>query len=101
MTYIFEFDILPGKADEFWQFMKEEGGPFWTRFDEVEKYEIFSKLGGSPLYEGHVELKSFADFQKIRSHPDWGKVSKKTSGYAFNMQRRFILPELTIGKPAQ
>ena len=94
MIYIFEFDIVPGKADEFFDFMKKEGGPFWTQFDEVEKYEVFTKLGGSPLYEGHVHLKSFDEFQKIRMHPDWGKVSKKTSSYCLNMKRHFLMEEV-------
>lgn len=93
MIYIFEFDILPGKEEEFWVFMKEEGAAFWTQFDGVEKYEVFTKIGGTPIYEAHVKLKSFESFEKIRKHPDWGKVSKKTSQYAINMQRRFILPE--------
>lgn len=95
MTYIFEYDIVPGMQKEFFEFMAAEGGKFWTQFDEVKKYEIFTKLGGSPLYEAHVELDSFEDFAKIRKHPDWGKVSEKTSKYLLNMQRRFIMPEVT------
>ncbi len=98
MTYIFEFDILPGKNHEFWDFMEKEGVPFWIRHPEVESYEVFSKLGGSPLFEAHVELKSFEDFQKIRSDPDWGNVSAKTSALACNMQRRFILSERKFEK---
>ena len=98
MTYIFEFDILPGKNQEFWDFMEKEGAPFWTQNPEVKAYEVFSKLGGSPLFEAHVELDSFEDFQKIRSNPDWSKVSAKTSALAYNMQRRFILPEKKFTK---
>lgn len=49
MIYIFEFDIVPGKTDEFFDFMKAEGAPFWTQFEEVDKYEVFMKLGGLPL----------------------------------------------------
>ena len=93
MIYIFEFDIVPGKTDEYFEFMEKEGAPFWTQFDEVEKYEVFTKIGGSPLYEGHVYLKSFEDFQKIRMHKDWNRVSKKTSGYLLNMSRRFLMEE--------
>ena len=95
MIYIFEFDIVPGKTDEVFDFMKAEGAPFWTQFEEVDKYEVFMKLGGSPLYEGHVYFKSFEDFDKVRSHPDFGKVAKKTAAYAVNMQRRFLMEQVT------
>ena len=95
MIYIFEFDIVPGKTDEFFDFMKAEGAPFWTQFEEVDKYEVFMKLGGSPLYEGHVYFKSFEDFDKVRSHPDFGKVAKKTAANAVNMQRRFLMEQVT------
>ena len=94
MIYIFEFDIVPGKTDEFFAFMKEEGAPFWTQFDEVDKYEVFMKLGGAPLYEGHVYFKSFEDFDKIRRHPDFSRVAKKTAQYALNMQRRFLMEQV-------
>ena len=47
MIYIFEFDIVPGKTDEFFDFLKAEGAPFWTQFEEVDKYEVFMKLGFS------------------------------------------------------
>lgn len=95
MTYIFEFDIVPGMHEEFFAFMESEGARFWTQFDEVERYEVFTKLGGSPLYEAHVELRDFGVFQKIRSHPEWGTVSAHTSRYLTNMSRRFLLPEKT------
>lgn len=96
MIYIFEYDVLPGMQKEFFEFMKTEGGKFWTQFDFVKNYTIYSKLGGSPIFEGHVELDSFEQFQIIRNHPDWGKVSEKTSKYVLNSKRHFILPELVI-----
>lgn len=92
ITYIFEFDIVPGKADEFWSFMGKKGIPFWKQFPEVDDYKVYSKLGGRPLYEAHVELESFEVFNKIRSHKDWDSVAKEISKYAENMQRRFLCP---------
>lgn len=96
IIYIFEFDIVPGKADKFWEFMENRGVPFWTQFDEVKCYKIYNKMGGSPLYEGHVELESLSVFEKIRSHDDWDKVSGELSNYAENMQRRLLFPVKTL-----
>ena len=95
MTYIFEYDIVPGKTAEFFEFMEREGGKFWTQFEEVEKYEIFSKMGGTPAYEAHVEISGFDSFNKIRMHPGWDKVAAKTSVYTMNTQRRFLLPHVS------
>lgn len=95
LVYVFEFDVVPGKAEEFWKFMEEEGTKFWLQFPFVKKYEVFSKLGGNCSYEGHVELESFADFDNIWSHPDLGRVSQKTASLTLNTQRRFIRQEKT------
>ena len=54
MTYIFEFEVIPGKANEFWAFMEKTGAPFWTKYKEVKSYKVFTKIGGEPIYEGHV-----------------------------------------------
>ena len=54
LVYVFEFDIVPGKNKEFWEFMKEEGTKFWLQFPEVKKYEVYSKIGGDGSFEGHV-----------------------------------------------
>ena len=98
ILYVFEFDIVPGKADEFWKFMKEEGTKFWLQFPFVKRYEVFSKLGGNCAFEGHVELESFADFDKIWSHPDLGRISAKTATFTCNMQRRFLRLEKTYDR---
>jgi hypothetical protein len=90
ITYIFEFDIVPGKEDAYWKFMEEEGTPFWLQFPFVKSYEVFSKLGGNCAFEGHVELDSFSDFDVIWSHPDTGRVSQKTAEFTLNTQRRFL-----------
>jgi|GEM_PF-4911317 hypothetical protein len=92
MTYIFEFEVIPGKANEFWAFMEKTGAPFWTKYKEVKSYKVFTKIGGEPIYEGHVELDNFTDFDKIRTDPEWDSVSAATSQYVFNCRRRFILP---------
>ena len=90
LVYVFEFDIVPGKNKEFWDFMKEEGTKFWLQFPEVKKYEVYSKIGGDGSFEGHVELESYSDFDKIMSHPDAKKVGAKTAAYTMNTKRRFI-----------
>lgn len=90
IVYVFEFDIIPGKADEFWDFMEKEGTKFWTQFPFVKSYEVYSKLGGKSAYEGHVILDNFAQFDEIWSHPDLGRVSAKTAEYTMNIQRRFM-----------
>lgn len=90
ITYIFEFDIVPGKEDEYWEFMEKEGTPFWLQFPQVKSYEVFSKLGGNCAFEGHVELTDFKDFDEIWSHPDLGRISQKTAGFTLNTQRRFL-----------
>lgn len=90
MTYIFEFDIVPGKTKEFWQFMKEEGTKFWLQFPEVKKYEIFSTVGGDASFEGHVELENYSVYDRIMNHPDARKVGMRTAEYTMNTKRRFI-----------
>lgn len=90
LTYIFEFDIVPGKAKDFWKFMEEEGTKFWLQFPEVKKYEIYSKVGGTGAFEGHVELENYCIYDKIMSHPDAKKIGMKTAQYTMNTKRRFI-----------
>ena len=100
ITYIFEFDIVPGKEEAFWKFMEEEGTPFWLQFPQVKSYEVYSKLGGHCAYEGHVELKSFSDFDVIWSHPDLGQIAQKTAGFTQNTQRRFLRHQKSYAKKA-
>lgn len=95
LVYVFEFDVVPGKAEAFWNFMEEEGTKFWLQFPFVKSYEVFSKLGGNCSFEGHVVLESFADFDKIWSHPDLLSISQKTASFTENTQRRFVRLEKT------
>lgn len=90
VVYIFEFDIVPGKEDEFWKFMKEEGAPFWLQFPEIKKYEIYSKLGGHCAYEARVEMDDFAFLDKMYGHPQAAVCAKKTSSMTMNIQRRLM-----------
>ena len=91
VTYIFEFEIVPGKEDEFWKYMEEEGTPFWLSFPEVESYTVYSKMGGHGGYEGHVVIKEFALMDKINSHPNCAAVGKRCAELTQNFQRRFLL----------
>jgi hypothetical protein len=90
VVYIFEFDIIPGKEQEFWKFMKEEGAPFWLQFPEVKKYEVYTKIGGNCAYEGRVEVDSFAFIDKVFKHPQVGVISNKTASMTINTQRRLM-----------
>lgn len=98
LTYIFEFDIVPGQEDAFWEYMEEKGAPFWLQFPQVKSYEVFSKLGGHGSFEGHVELESFSDFDEIWCHPDLGAVAQKTAQYTCNIQRRFLVHKTSYSK---
>lgn len=92
VTYIMDFDIVPGKADEFWNFMETQGFPFWAQFDGVESIDFYTKLGGRPLYEAQIKLKDFALFDEIRAHEGWDHVATEILNYIENVQRRFLYP---------
>lgn len=90
LIYIFEFEIVPGKEDEFWLFMEEDGTRFWLEFPEIESYEIYSKLGGQGGYEARVVVNNFAFMDKMYGHPQAAICGKRTAELTQNVQRRFL-----------
>lgn len=90
LVYIFEFEIVPGMEDAFWEFMEREGTPFWLQFPEIERYEVYSKLGGQGGYEAHVVVNDFAFMDKMYGHPEAAVCGKKTAAMTQNIQRRFL-----------
>lgn len=77
MIYIFEFDIVPGKTDEFFDFMKAEGAPFWTQFEEVDKYEVFMKLGAPPCMKATSTLKASRISTRFAVIPTLARLPKR------------------------
>jgi hypothetical protein len=90
VVYVFEFEILPGKEDEFWQFMEKEGTPFWLSYPEIESYDIYSKLGGYGTYEAHVVINELGFMDKLLTNPLSPVLGKKTHELTQNIQRRFL-----------
>lgn len=90
VVYVFEFEIVPGKEDEFWKFMEEEGTPLWLSFPEIESYNIYTKLGGLGTYEAHVVINNLSFMDKLLADPLSPVLGKRTAELTQNVQRRFL-----------
>ena len=93
MKYVLSFDILPGKANEFWQFMERTAVPFWRKFPEVRSFEVYATVGGRALYEAQIEFPDYTVFERIHSDPEWKNVSHGFMGLVNRLHREFLTDE--------
>lgn len=93
MTYILSFNILPGRADDFWEFMEETAAPFWGRMPEVTSVKIFTVIGGTHLYEAHIEMAGLEAFDRIQEEEEWSDISKEFLSLVEDLSRHFLTEE--------
>lgn len=96
MKYVLEFNILPGKAEEFWSFMKQKGIPFWQKRGEVKSVEVYTTLGGHSLYEAHFDLPDYAAFEHLQRDPEFEEVSVNFLSLVDGLRRKFLTEERKI-----
>lgn len=93
IKYVLSFDILPGKAEEFWRFMEQEAVPFWRKFPDVGSFEVYSTIGGNGLYEAQIEMPNYETFERVRTDLAWNDMSHSFMSLVDNLHRKFLTDE--------
>lgn len=90
MKYVITFNIAPGKADQFWRFMEKKAAPFWSSFSEVSSLKVYTVIGGSHLYEAHLEMSGLEAFDRLQKNPKWSSISKEFLSLVEDVERHFL-----------
>ena len=89
VTFIYTYDILPGKMDEFRAWVRSTGLPFWTGQPEVRSNRVLENLFeglGSPERTVVLELDSFADFERLTERDETKRVASEFLSCGTNVQ---------------
>ena len=87
VTFEYRFDVLPGKLDEYEEYIAGAGKDIWLKFPGVKAVRAYkSMLGGSsPQRLIQVDLESLAALEKILSDPGFRKAKNVFHGLVFHV----------------
>lgn len=82
ITFEYRFDVLPGKLEEYDDYLKGTGKNIWLKFAGVKAVRIYkSMLGGSyPQRVIQVDLENLAALEKILADPEFRKAKHHFHG---------------------
>jgi hypothetical protein len=82
ITFEYRFDVLPGKLEEYEDYLKGTGKNIWLKFPGVKAVRIYkSMLGGSyPQRVIQVDLENLAALEKILADPEFRKAKHHFHG---------------------
>jgi hypothetical protein len=82
ITFEYRFDVLPGKLEEYEDYLKGTGKNIWLKFPGVKAVRIYkSMLGGSyPQRVIQVDLENLAALEKILGDPEFRKAKHHFHG---------------------
>ena len=89
LTLIYTYDILPGKRDEFVQWVQSTGLPFWKGQPEVRSIRVLENLfggAGSPQRTVILDFDTIADLEKIVQRDVSKKVFSEFVSFAANVK---------------
>ena len=89
VTFIYTYDILPGKIDEFVEWVASTGLPFWKAQPEVRSIRVLENLFGgigSPQRMVILEFDSMAEFERIFDREDTKRVSSEFLAFGTNVR---------------
>ncbi len=92
VTFIYTYDIVPGRMDEFRQWAQSTGLPFWKGQQEVKSIRVLEDFfagAGSPQRTVVLEFDSFADFEKIWERPEAKMVALELVSFATNVKTHY------------
>ena len=92
VTFIYMYDVVPGKRDEFIKWAQSTGLPFWKGQAEVRSIRVLENLfggAGSPQRTVILEFDSVADFEKIWEQEESKIVASEFLSFAANVKTHY------------
>jgi hypothetical protein len=82
ITFEYRFDVLPGKLEQYEEYVAGPGKDIWLKFAGVKAVRVYkSMLGGSsPQRVIQVDLDDLGALEKTLSDPGFQKVKKTFHG---------------------
>lgn len=82
ITFEYRFDVVPGKLEEFDDYLKGTGRDIWLKFPGVKAVRVYrSMLGGSsPQRVVQVDLVNLAALEKILGNSEFRKAKHHFHG---------------------
>ncbi|MFQ5693557.1 MAG: hypothetical protein ACE5IM_10995 [Nitrospinota bacterium] len=92
VTFIYTYDILPGKMDEFRKWVQSTGLPFWKGQAEVRSIRVLENLFagvGSPQRTVILEFESVGDLERIFEREEAKRVAAEFLDFAANVKTHY------------
>ncbi len=89
VTFMYTYDILPAKHDEFAKWVQSTGLPFWKGQPEVKAIRVLENLFGgvgSPQRTVVLELDTIADLESIFEREEAKRVASEFHCLTTNVQ---------------
>jgi len=98
ITFIYAYDILPGKSAEFAEWARKVGLPFWLKQPEVKSLRLLLNFFGaadgvaigSPQRAIMMDFESMADFEKIGYREETKKVAAEFHTFVKNVKTYYF-----------
>lgn len=91
MKYVVGYNFAPGLRQDFESFMDNHGFPFWAGHEGVRSIEVFTKLGGSPMFEIHMDIEDFSIFDQISGDEEYHRLQGGVADLMSEPERHFLL----------
>lgn len=93
VTFEYRFDVVPGKLEEYDDYLKGTGRNIWLKFPGVKGVRMYrSMLGGSsPQRVVQVELENLAALEKILADPEFRKAKHHFHGLVTHLTDSLLI----------
>ncbi len=92
IIFEYRFDILPGKMEEFLEYVEREGRPAWKKCKEVQAFRVLTNIYGvsSPQRVVQVTLPDTAALDRIFRDEEFKKVRDDFHGFVYNLSHTIL-----------
>lgn len=93
VTFEYRFDVVPGKLEEYEDYLKGTGRDIWLKFPGVKAVRKYrSMLGGSsPQRVVQVDLENLAALENILADPEFRKAKHHFHGLVTHLTDSLLI----------
>lgn len=92
ITFEYRFDLLPGKRQDFEEWVERRSRPMWLRMPEVRGYRVYHNIlaVSTPQRVIQVDVDDLAALERIFTNEEFVKLRDEFHGYVWNVTESIL-----------
>ncbi len=92
ITFEYRFDVLPGKRQEFVEWVERRSRAVWLRMPEVRGYRVYHNLlaVSTPQRVIQVDVEDLAALERIFTNEEFVRLRDEFHGYVCNVTESIL-----------